>query len=104
MIAIWLELNPHAPLVIPGVVPGINLAARSSAHGWLDPDDEHRDDDGRMSRAASCRRLRGAARLSVGLRRPGEQPGEGVLRIPLAGEDADHVARAGAGRENDDLT
>ena len=30
--------------VIPGLVPGIHLSARSGICGWLDPGDEHRDD------------------------------------------------------------
>src|SRR5262249_57488099 len=45
----------------------------------------------------------GADRLRLGLCRSGHELGERALRLALAGEDADHVARAGAHRQDDHL-
>ena len=37
-------------IVIPGLVPGIHLTARSGDRGWLDPGNKCRDDNAELGR------------------------------------------------------
>ena len=65
-----LPFRHECVVVIPGLVPGIHLSARSGACAWLDPGDKHRDDRDAFGMNATSVPKRSELVLAGGLEPP----------------------------------